>query len=83
MTVESGVTLARAMVAIQVDTGLWARPVAWRGRGEALAFHPGHRGPVVVPSDRGGDRWWPSFDDLTGAWDVVTPDTIRRSARTR
>lgn len=53
----------------------WARPVWWKGSGEAITSFQDHR-LAVVPSATGGKQWMPSVRDLTADWEVVTPDEV-------
>lgn len=53
----------------------WARPVTWKGYGEAITSSCEHR-LAVVPSATGGKPWYPSVSDLTTDWEVVTPDEV-------
>lgn len=54
---------------------MWARPVTWKGRGEAITSYCDHR-LAVVPSATGGAPWYPSVSDLTSDWEAIDPDEV-------
>jgi hypothetical protein len=64
-----------AIFLIKNGNKLWARPIKWRGSGQALYLYNGCR-PAIVPSAKGGLPWYASVEDILGDWEVVNPDTV-------
>jgi hypothetical protein len=55
--------------------GQWARPVAWRGSGVALAVTASGR-LEVVPRGARGVPYEPTAQELVDGWELVDPDAV-------
>ena len=63
------------------DVWMWARPISWRGSGQALCFDS-IGGWWHVP-DAGGGRTalLPTPKDCFGRWEVVSPDVVNSEVK--
>ena len=65
----------QAALQISVERDEWFRPVSWSGSGRALRVREGkvHN----VPHGFGGYlAMFPHPDDVSGEWEVVSPDVV-------
>jgi len=59
----------------------WARPVSWRGTGQAICYTP-NAGWELVPHRRGGmAASLPKRADCFGEWEVVDPSVVNMELR--
>lgn len=53
---------------------IWARPVTWRGRGQAVDLQDGRL--EVVPFASRAPAFQPGITDLTSEWELVDPSDV-------
>ena len=72
----AGLSVSEALSDPRVrDLDLWARPVSWRGSGNALSIDR-RSGKIVFTPCFGVVFWHPSLKDLISEWEIVEPDLV-------
>lgn len=71
------VNMVEALVTINGDRALWARPVSWRRTGMALWRSHRSSGYDRGPNERGGSpATMPSAAEVAEEWEVVSPGVV-------
>ena len=68
-------TIRDAMLRLEADDIYqWARPVSWRGTGQAIMVHGRHL--QVVPRGSHDIAYYPHVLDILDEWEVVNPNVV-------